>query len=308
MTTTRTGTSARSITAQLRPGMSRLRPAALLMLVVVALVVGLGVRFATPRAAASTGDQTYDSADFSITLAPDGTVTILDKQTRTALQNTPDPAAAPIPQGEMTTLAANLAAQVKQNLGWDVAATTDRSRMLNEIKAFHQKLDSIPQATLDLKENAGIRTLRDILETNECRARCLRADPLSTIQVGAILVFQINLLRNALREGDQLGIKLGFWMAAGAIAGIALGAVVFSTWVSMALADPDMSPEFKLALGVATGVMLSQVARVMVEVIQFAAQSRTTLGEESTKTAEAIASLTPGGGPADGYDLVRHEP
>jgi hypothetical protein len=307
MTTTRTGTSARSITARLHLGIHGSRPAAVLMLVVVALVVGLGVRFATARAAASTGDQTYDSGDFSISLAQDGTVTILDKQTGTVLEGAPDPAAAPMPEDELRTQAGNLSAQVEKNLGWDVAVTTDRSRMLNEIKTFHQKLDSIPQATLDLKENAGIRTLHDILGNNECRARCLQANPRQTIAAGALLVYQINMLREALQQDERLGKEMDVDTALGAIACLTLGSLGFSHFVFQALADPSVSAQFKLALRVVTGIMLSQVARVMVEAIRFTAQSRTTLGEESTKTAKAIASLTPDGGPADGYDLVKDE-
>jgi hypothetical protein len=307
MTITRTGTSVRSITARLRPGMNRSRPAAVLMLVVVALVVGLGVRFATPRAAASTGDQTYDSRDFSITLAQDGTVTLLDKQTGTALEGAPDPAAAPMPQDEMRTQAANLSAQVKQNLGWDVTATADRARMLREIKTFHQKLDSIPQAELDLKENAGIRTVRDILENNECRARCLQADQRALIIAGAGVVYMINGLRDALRQSEWPGTGMTTFEAALVTACLALGALIFWSNVSQALADPGMSPEFKLALSVVASLTLSQVARVMVDAMRYAAQSRTTLREESTKTAQAIASLTPDGGPADGYDLVKDE-
>jgi hypothetical protein len=304
MTITRHGTPARSITARCRPGIDRPRSAALLMLVVVALVVGLGVRFATPRAAASTGDQTYDSPDFSITLAQDGTVTLLDKQTGTALQGAPDPAATPIPQDEMRTQAANLAAQVKQNLGWDMTAATDRSRLLKEIKTFHQKLDSIPQATLDLKENVGIRTLRDILGTNECRGRCLELSPVPTLAVGMILAVQIRQLREILQHP---GAEMGIEETAEGIVALCATALAFSALAFRAIADPQMPARLKLPLRLLATFIVGHAVRAMIELLQFTAQSRTTLPEESTRTAKAIASLTPEGGPADGYDLVKDE-
>jgi hypothetical protein len=304
MTITRTGTSALSITARLRPGIHGSRPAALLMLVVVALVVGLGVRFATPRAAASTGDQTYDSGDFSITLAQDGTVTILDKQTGAALQDTPDPAAAPISEDELRTQAGNLSAQVEKNLGWDVAATTDRSRMLNEIKTFHQKLDSIPQATLDLKENAGIRTLHDILGTNECRARCLNFSPGPLLAVGALLGVQIRQLRDILH---QPGAEIGIARTACGIVFLSATVLAFGALAVRAIGDPQMPAQLKMPLRALAAFIITKAFYAMIDIVQFTAQLRTTLREESTGTAKAIASLTPEGGPADGYDLVKDE-
>jgi hypothetical protein len=303
-TTRRTGTSARSITARLRPGITRPRPAAVLMLVVVALVVGLGVRFATPRAAASTRDQTYDSGDFSITLAEDGTVTILDQQTGTALQGAPDPAAAPIPQDEMRTQVANLATQVENNLGWDVKATTDRSRMIKEIETFHQKLDSVPQATLDLKENAGIRALRDILGTKECRARCLELNPGPILVLAVTLAVQIRYLRDTLH---QPGAGMTIEQAAFGIAALCTTALFFAFAAAQAFNDPQMPAPLKIPIHLLAAAIMFQAGHAMSDLIQFTAQLRTTLREESTGAAKAIASLTPDGGPADGYDLVKDE-
>jgi hypothetical protein len=312
MTMTRlTTTSVRPITARLRSGNNRPKPAALLMLVVVALVVGLGVRFATPRAAASTRDQTYDSGDFSITLAQDGTVTLLDKQTGTALQGAPAPAAAPISEDEMRTQVANLATQVENNLGWDVTLTTDRSRLIREINAFHRKLESIPQATLDLKENAGIRTLHDIIgktPDGECRARCLEISPVSVLVIGVGLGYQVRELRAVLRDGARRGVReIEFSAAALGIAAVASMALSFDFLVSKALRDPRMPDIIRWPLRLLAGAIINDARLAMVEIIQFSAQSRTTLREESTGAAKAIASLAPDGGPAAGYDLVKDD-
>src|SRR4051794_15901518 len=45
----------------------------------------------------------------------------------------------------------------------------------------------------------------------------------------------------------------------------------------------------------------------MLEIVHFTAQLRTTVREESTGTAKAIASLPPGGGRADGHARVKDE-
>jgi hypothetical protein len=281
---------------------------ALLMLVVAALVAGMGARFTAPRAAADTGDQTFESGGYSITLTPDNTLTILDTKTATALKGTPDPAAGQISEAEIRTRADNLATQLKDNLGWDVALDTDRLRLTQEINTIHQKLDSIPQATLDLRENTGIGTLRDIIDQTynsaECRGRCLVNLPERTILAGATLAASIKFLRDRMYQGDQIGLintTLGIIV-------FALYTAQFWFYLSRTLGNAHLPERLRRALLLFLGgTAFTAVTHTVVDLIEYTAQSRRTVRQDLAEAAQRVHSLTPDTEPADDYDLVKDE-
>jgi hypothetical protein len=308
---TRTWTPAHSPNTRLRPGLNHPKLSALLMLVAAALVLGMGARFTTPRAAATTGDppgdQTFESADFAITLAQDGTVTILDKKTSTALQAAPDPTSEQSTEDEIRAYANNVATQLGANLGWDMAVETDRTRLTNEIQTVRQKLQSIPQATLNLTQNADISTLHDTIEqlygANECRGRCLAGAARNAFISGGLLVHQIRFYRNLMHRSLALDLK------AKALGIVILTAEASIFWhvISRALGDPRMPEGIKRALLLAVGAIFSEVAHAMIDLIQYTAQSRMTMRKELTDTADRIASLAQDTEPTKDDDLVKDE-
>jgi hypothetical protein len=301
-----TRTPARSTSARLH-AINHPKRYALMMLVATALVAGMGARFTAPRAAADTGDQTFESGDYSITLTPDNTLTILDKKTSTALKGTPDPSAGQISEAEIRTQAGNLTTQLRDTLGWDLALDNDHLRLIHEVNTMHQKLDSIPQATLNLSENTDIRTVRDIIDqtydTTECRERCLDSSAVFTIIAGGLVASSVRSIRDKMYQGEQIDIAT----ATMTILIVAVNSAAFWGYISETLDDPRVPEGMKRVLLLLTGAIFSGVARTMVDLIQYTAQSRKTVREDVTKAAERVHSLTPGTEPATDYNLVKEE-
>jgi hypothetical protein len=302
----RTRTPARSTSARLHV-ISHPKRHALVMLIAAALVAGMGARFTASRAAADTGDQTFESGGYSITLTQNGTITILDKKTSTALEGTPDPSAEPISEDQIRTQADSLITQLEKDLGWNLALENDHIQLIHEVNTLHQKLDSIPQTTLNLRENADVRTLRDIIDqtyaNNQCRERCLDISPAFVLIAGGALAYNIRSIRDKMYQGVDMGIAL----ATGGILLLALNAAAFWKFLSTTLDDPRLPESMKRVLLLLTGAIFSGVARTMADLIQYTSQSRKTVREDVTAAAERVHSLTPDTEPANDYDLVKEE-
>jgi hypothetical protein len=314
--------SARSTVARFRPDIRRpdiRRPhlAALLMLVVTALVVTLGARFTAPDATAATTDKTFETDDHVITQTPDGTVTIIDKKTQIAIQDTIDPATTGPTEKELATQADGLSHQFRNNLGWDLETDADRTRLLNETRALTQQLHNIPQATLNLTENAGIHTLRDIVDElnivagmdlvaemddpKNCRERCLIRHTAPIMLLGTGVAFNLRLLKNRMAKESSL-------YAADVVASITvITGLLLIFWSALDRDLRRMPVAIRLLARIAMIGLVGNVYKAWTEVIDYVAHSRATMRQAVTDAAQHLDTLTPDDEPATDYDLAKDE-
>jgi ABC-type Fe3+-siderophore transport system permease subunit len=149
--------------------------------------------------------------------------------------------------------------------------------------------------------------VRDIIDqtydTTECRERCLNIHPAPILIVGGALAWNIRSLRDAMYRDKEIGIVV----ATGGILVLAANSAVFWSFISATLDDPRVPEGMKRVLLLLTGAIFSAVARAMVDLIQYTAQSRKTVREDVTKAAERVHSLTPDTEPATDYNLVKEE-
>lgn len=297
--------SARTVLTRLHPDLDHPPPAVLLMIIVTALVVTLGARYAAPDATAATTDQTFETDHHVVTLAQDGTLTIVDKKTRTAVQDTADPGSPAPTEKELAAKTDGLSQQFKKNLGWDLTVEADRTRLINEARALSQQLHNIPQATLDLEKNVGLRMLRGIVDemdgTKNCRERCLVRGEIETIIVGVGLGVSLRILKSHLARGEPLNV-------AQAVAGYILISAQFLAFLIMLERDMiDMPEAFKFLIIVIMAKILTDVVATFSDIADHVAHSRMTMRQEVTDAAQYIDSLTPDDEPATDYDLVKDE-
>jgi hypothetical protein len=275
------------------------------MLVVTALVVTLAARSTAPDATAATTDQTFETAGHVITQAPDGTVTILDKRTQTAVQGTADTTSPALTEQELAAKADGLSQQFKKNLGWDLESEADRTRLITETRNFSQQLHNIPQATLDLEENAVLRELRDIVDemdgTKNCRERCLITETVKTVIVGLFMGASLRTLKNYITQGKPL-------YAHEAVAGIIFITALFAHFLVLLARDLTDMPASVRAIvrAIMTGVVLT-IFDTFVDTAVYVAQWRATMRQEVTDAARHLGTLTPDDEPATDYDLAKDE-
>jgi hypothetical protein len=298
-------TSTRLAVTRFGPDTHHPRLYALLMLVVTALVVTLGTRFTAPDATAATTDKTFETDDHVVTQAQDGTITVVDKRTQIAVQDTVDPATAGLTDKELAAQADGLSHQLKNNLGWDLTIDADRTRLLNETRAFAQQLHNIPQTTLDLEENAGLRAVRDIVDemdgTKTCRDRCLIADTARTMIMGVGLAHSLRILKSLLAEGGQPQVA-----RAVALSTLVTGQLL-AFWYMLERDLNNMPVAFTWMVRLMMTALLREVHQAFDDVVDYVAHSRTTMRQAVTDAAQNIDTLTPDDEPATDYDLAKDE-
>jgi hypothetical protein len=284
---------------------------ATLLVLVAALVVTLGARSAAPDAIADVTDQTFETDDHVITMAPDGTVTVVSKRTQIAVQGTANGTSPALTAQELLAKAHGITEQLKRNLGWDLTSELDRARALNETEALTQQLHNIPQATLDLEENADLLQLRDIVDemdivddidgVNNCRGRCLSPGAIKTVIAGPAMSKNLRTLKSYLTQGKPLSTAV-------AVEGVALVCTLLAIfWVTLERDLGNLPERFKWAVCAVLTGMTIDVLNTFSDVADYVAHSRATMRQEVTDAARHLDSLTPDDEPATDYDLAKDE-
>jgi hypothetical protein len=274
------------------------------MLVVTALVVTLGARSTAPDATAAT-IQPFETARHLITQAPDGTVTIVDKTTQTALQGTADATSPGPTEEEIAARADGLSHQFKKDLGWDLESEADRARLITETRNFSQQLHNIPQASLDLEENATLRELRDIVDgmdgTKNCRERCLIVSTVLTFLVAAALGASMKTLKSHMADGKPLD-------ASTAVSGALFITGLVLSFVLLLRHELEYMPfAVKKIVAILLFPALENVFHTFVDMMDYVAHYRATMRQVAADAARHLDDLTPDDEPATDYDLAKDE-